>query len=223
MATYTYTWLDVDILATFGYDVYVTVRHHEDGIVGLAGDVEETKKLWKNSSLGFRLLLGLSIFLSTSSIASLADAIFKWRGFVLDAVNFLRMFVSEPITNSLAKIGINYEALSIDYLILLLLFGSSALRLFWVNYFDKEITFLNSAFNTVLVISAVFWSFYKLAGAGVVPSQMSFLVIVGLYIGWNLVFSFTLKERVIMLAPVFIAVLIALLLGAVNSGISKPL
>lgn len=48
--------------------------------MSLAGDIEELKKLWKGASLLMKGAIVLGIILTSSSITSLSDVVFEWKG-----------------------------------------------------------------------------------------------------------------------------------------------
>ena len=67
--------------------------------MGLSGafnkDVNEARELWTKSSLLIKLVIVASIFLS------LADVVFEWRGFVLQATELYRGWFVEPLIDSI--------------------------------------------------------------------------------------------------------------------------
>ena len=52
--------------------------------MSLKDDINEAKELWVDSSLTFKIVIVISTFLATSSIANMADVVFEWEGFILD-------------------------------------------------------------------------------------------------------------------------------------------
>jgi len=97
--------------------------------MGLKGDFEELVSSYKNVSLPSRLLLIVSFFMSISSIASLADTIFKWKGFIADLLLFYRDFVVNPIINTSSKVGFHFSDNEIHACILLSITISIGMRL----------------------------------------------------------------------------------------------
>ncbi len=66
--------------------------------MGLKADVEEVLKAnWKNSPWWYRLWLCVSAYLAISSIASFAETVIKWKGFILDGVLFYRHWIRSPL------------------------------------------------------------------------------------------------------------------------------
>ena len=58
-------------------------------------DVKRARELWSNSSLLMKLVIVASIFLA------LADVVFEWRGFVLQATELYRGGLVEPLIDSI--------------------------------------------------------------------------------------------------------------------------
>lgn len=85
--------------------------------MGLQGDIHEIKLAWSKSSWGFRGWLCLSGYLGISSIASLADTVIKWKGFVLDAITFYRTWVGFPIKNLLLSLNMHLSIVGTDVII----------------------------------------------------------------------------------------------------------
>jgi hypothetical protein len=72
--------------------------------MGLKADFDEVRAAWPSYPWRLRLWLVLSLFLASGSIASLSDTIFRWKGFVLDAIDFYAAYVSEPVRKALSNI-----------------------------------------------------------------------------------------------------------------------
>lgn len=66
--------------------------------MGLKADVEEVALHWRRAPWRVKVFLVLALFLSTTSLASLAETVFRWKGFVLDALGFYRHHISEPVS-----------------------------------------------------------------------------------------------------------------------------
>lgn len=70
--------------------------------MSLKEDVGEVVKEWGKASWKGRALLLLGLLLSASSIASLADTVFQWKGFLLRGVEFYRTHIAIPTANLVA-------------------------------------------------------------------------------------------------------------------------
>jgi hypothetical protein len=63
----------------------------------LKADVEEVAQVWARAPWHVRICLTFSLILTSTSIASLSETVFKWKGFLLDAINLYRSFISGPV------------------------------------------------------------------------------------------------------------------------------
>ena len=97
--------------------------------MGLKSDIDEVLVVWERAPWHMRVYLVLSLVLGSTSIASLSETVFKWKGFVLDGVNLYRSFISSPIRN-LAKNLFNYSLSqsAFDLSVLALLLAVASLR-----------------------------------------------------------------------------------------------
>ena len=101
--------------------------------MGLIGDINEIKKEWKKSSLGIKIIIVLSSFFVFSSITSLSDVIFSWKGFILDGIEFYKSIITHPLKKLLEKINLFYQKPFIDYIIICIILYSSLGRWLWHN------------------------------------------------------------------------------------------
>jgi len=72
--------------------------------MSLKEDVGEVVNEWGKASWKGRALLLLGLLLSASSIASLADTVFQWKGFLLRGVDFYRTHIAVPTANLVADL-----------------------------------------------------------------------------------------------------------------------
>ncbi len=63
----------------------------------LRKELRELSGLYESVGPINKLLLVISFFLSISSIASLSETVFKWKGFILDGIQFYQAFLASPI------------------------------------------------------------------------------------------------------------------------------
>jgi hypothetical protein len=112
--------------------------------LGLRGDFVELAAVWDRSPWRIRVLLILSGFLATASIASLAEAVAKWKGFILTGVSFYRDYIRDPIASHLSSLGLPHlSADSMDFLTISLLASGAVLRRQWIQY--KLVTEIQSS------------------------------------------------------------------------------
>lgn len=190
-------------------------------VMSFKSDLEEAKELWKNSSLITKFILGLSVFLTTGSVASLSDVVFKWKGFILDAIVAYRCFITEPISSIAKLIGLSYSNIQVDTLILLsILFVSSAralgLRQFIEDFKRSPIT--ESLFYLCILSLPISYGL----------SEINVLVIINFALVLVFIFIMSIAATkdggivaIKFLSPIIISISFTLILGAINSGLSR--
>lgn len=65
--------------------------------MGLKGDLQEVAAAWPKYSWRLRAFLVLSIVLASSSVATLSDTVFRWKGFIKDALSFYQEFIADQL------------------------------------------------------------------------------------------------------------------------------
>jgi hypothetical protein len=65
--------------------------------MALQDDGNERKSMWSNCSPGGKIFLAVSFILTCAPVASLADGIFQFRGFILTAIEFYRIPINYVI------------------------------------------------------------------------------------------------------------------------------
>ncbi|MEQ3632400.1 hypothetical protein [Thalassolituus sp.] len=185
--------------------------------MGLVGDLQEVRSLWADTSWKLRIVLVVSTFFAISSVASLSDLVFQWRGFILDGIQFYSNWITDPIRRFLAQLGLILSGNSVDFLILSTLYISGLLRKFWLD--GAKTNILHAIFLAVLLcLLAV-----RLSGQASGPSIWGFLLITVTYLLTPIAWKETTKEKFVYYAPISIAILVVLVLGAINSGLTRPL
>ncbi len=64
----------------------------------------------------------VSLFFSVNSIASLAESLLTWQGFIVDGVQLYRKLITYPFVLLGERVGLDYSASDVDLIVLLLLF-----------------------------------------------------------------------------------------------------
>lgn len=86
--------------------------------MGLKGDLHEVATVWSQSSWRVKAYLALSAFLASGSIASLSETVFRWKGFVSDAVSFYQTYISDQLLR-LLQFGFTYVPRGASHLLIL--------------------------------------------------------------------------------------------------------
>jgi hypothetical protein len=205
--------------------------------VGLKNDFQEAKELWASSSWPTKLLVGIWVFFAVSSVTSLADEVFKWKGFILDGLVFYRAWISVPLAAFASRIGLRYSQFDTDILLLHGLFFGSICRVLWILIRHSEVRlpiYCTFAFLGVMFVSlSLFLGLTELSEASAPWPGRAFIpaMFVLLYVWLMMVLLPIRRERGAMhfirrltlayLGLPAVAAVIVLVLGAVNAGISR--
>ncbi len=90
--------------------------------------IDEFKNDWKNSGWITRLILLISVFISTSSFASLSGIVFKWKGFILDGIEFYRENILVVIQHFGQLTGMTYSVGEADCVAIIFITVTSLVR-----------------------------------------------------------------------------------------------
>ncbi|HDY8072294.1 TPA: hypothetical protein RQK93_004596 [Vibrio vulnificus] len=204
----------------------------------------EAVELYKKAGSLNRIFIMISFFLSVSSIASLSESIFKWKGFILDAVDFYQHCIAEIIINYAGSVGLSYTQNQVHSAVILSIAVSLGMKMFILDQlkfaevmrdkYNFEVTPKINFFRIQAVAYSVFvWLSFGLSEDHVTLTSsiillMSYPIFLSL-IHWILVHfdkNKTLslgnvsycKAYYVYLAAIFFMLGV---LGAINSGISK--
>jgi len=97
--------------------------------MGLKGDVHESTTIWSQSPWRVKLWLAFSLFLASGAIASLSDTVFRWKGFISDALAFYRLYISGQLSRLLQAGFAPVPPGLPDFIILSVLLISANLRI----------------------------------------------------------------------------------------------
>lgn len=104
----------------------------------------DVKQYWKQSPYWAKIVWVLSTLFSSSSIASLGDTVFAWKGFILDGINFYRIIVSPIKSISIFLYKVEITTYQADLIVLFGLFFASYLRF----TLFKQLEFIDSSRKT---------------------------------------------------------------------------
>lgn len=193
--------------------------------MGFLSEIEELKSNWKKASPIYKVLLCISFFLAVSSIASLSDIIFEWKGFILDGIEFYKQHIVNPIKVCFEKQGIHFQIRAINQLIIIGLIYSSSMRVIWVAAPKKYSSLNSKLFNTanVLVMALMMLNLFLREtridnSKQIIPTWVEILMLLVLIYGSR---KLSKKEKIQFYGPIILAILTVLILAAVNSGLNK--
>lgn len=185
--------------------------------MSLKSDLDDAKEIWKDSSFATRCLIVLSLVLATSSITSLADVVFKWKGFILQGVDFYQVWIKNPLADLFAWARL--PELAADFFLACSLFVTIYLK---CESGDRP----NWSLRKHLVI-ALGWT---LVGTGTMifmlflyPSSFSFSFVVICSLMCGALIDVSRRERLAYFVLLGIVFLVLLVLAAINSGLTAPL
>lgn len=116
------------------------------------------KSYWSNQPVIAKFFLVISSFVSASSLASLSETIFKWKGFVLDAVEGYRSIV-QPIRDMLiSSFDVSITQGQIDSVVIFGLFYFGHLR-FALSARSQNHTLTINAYYLIIYVFMVLFSF----------------------------------------------------------------
>lgn len=185
--------------------------------MGLKADLEEVTGYWARSPWRVRVFLAIALFLSATSLASISEAVFKWKGFILEALDFYRQFIAGPIGSFVTTVtGLAVTPQWIDSAVLLGLFLGALAR---VTPFRHRTTIAR------LVDYAVYAGAYLMMLALLLlesPSSTQYSV-------WLFYPAFVLAAylltkgatRILAMSFMLFPVLLVGVLAGVNTGLSK--
>lgn len=96
--------------------------------MGLQDDLQTLKRTWTSLSLLGKIFFGASFLCSTASVASIADVVFSFKGFIVEGTRFYHQctaFFTNWVTNLL---DIKVNQMTIDALIIVSVFCGSFLK-----------------------------------------------------------------------------------------------
>lgn len=185
--------------------------------MGLKSDIEEVTNYWKHSPWRIKIFLALSLFLSTSSIASLSESIIKWKWFILDALTFYRQWISTPAIEFLNHILPHKPPGNFfDSAVLLGLFIGSLTRSLFLRNYSK----LNHTINAIQMIGIYSGMLYLQFNSIEEPNEITVLILYPLFV---LLAYYLTKgaERILTMAYMITPALCIGVAAAITIGIAK--
>lgn len=189
--------------------------------MGYKQEWENFKKLWSESSLFFKFLAVIGFLITFSSITSLSDVIFKWKGFILDGVNFYREWIIYPLQSFMEMRDIIWSQSETDAIILL---GINAfmfcrgILLFVPTLWRRSVVITFVTQLGMLVIFAVVISISDFKGWQYI---VFFAMIVGALSLIAKSSVFRNHDLINFFKPIIYPLPLVLILGAINAGLVR--
>ena len=185
-------------------------------------ELQEVEKLWGNRTLIGKLFLLFALFLTFASVGSLADSVFKFKGFLADGLSFYNE-ITTPARQFLSEIfHLKISKTKQDAFVIICMYAGILLRI--PIYFDQR----EGVYGILSILLAIL---------STVGSSFVFVYLFGPQLGLILVFpmipfiheltlskefKLTKVSRLIFLCILMIYFIIACI-AAISSGLAKPL
>ena len=196
--------------------------------MGILGDINEAKMFWSKSALITKLFIIISTFLTFSSVTSLSEVIFKWRGFISDGLTFYREHILEVIRQIGELLNLSYTNSEIDVLVLFGIIVGSFIR---TEYDNDRIPKIILMLLLIIYLDTVYDN-GKSPKEDLTPYWRILIYALIPLVG-NLVTYFSTKDQekkkylikktMIFYTPILLAIVSVLILAAVNTGLSTPI
>lgn len=187
--------------------------------MGILSELEEIKSIWSRSSAPVRTILAVSAFFTVTSVTSLSDAIFHWKGFILNGVTFYREWFSGPIREVALDLGIVLVPEAIDIVIVYAIWFIAIIRKNIVGGAKRYAFFLTIYYSLILAL-LIHAASGELEGSGVL-SIISCVILVLYFLYPRLYRSFTPQQKFAYYFPMMVSVAVILVLGAINAGLQR--
>lgn len=193
--------------------------------MGLKSDWEHARRSWGGFSWLVKLLF---VFFAISPIASLAETVVQWKGFIRDGLDFYRSFFTEPISRAFAEqFGSEWLNKGIwDLAFLSFLSVCASIRVTYLRWMPsgrrKAIPIVVRYALTLLVIyAAVFSLVFEFIGPywGTTSSIVIIVYSIPIVISGFRDFGKSSKERVTYFGTIVGACAIVGIFAAINKGL----
>lgn len=190
--------------------------------MGIKSDLEEYRALWNRGGWGTRgadVVQIAQIVIAVGSLATLSNAIFQFRGFMRDGIQLYEEFIRHPLMILLSSIfNIRLNSLHFDFLVWWALVSGALYRSHLIagengKALGMVLTFI---IGMALAINVISVNAKPLSPLGVI-------IVVGGYIICTWYMSTTVKNKSVFYFSVLSPILIVAVLGAISSGVSRPL
>lgn len=133
--------------------------------MGLKADIDEVLTSWEKSPWWMKAWLVLSAFLAVSSIASISEAIVKWKGFFKDAIEFYRLILVSPLRDALSSLNIDINPIRGEVLVLVIISFMILVRyLYIVSYKHDQRWWRYMSILAVFMIALIAQWIYRANG-----------------------------------------------------------
>jgi hypothetical protein len=176
---------------------------------------------WEESPALFKIFSLISLFLAFSSITSLADTIFAWRGFIKEGVDFYRTVLFLPVREYLEGYGLYISQKEADFILLFGIHNGMVIRGFWLLTKPNE-SKIPAIIFTLGMVSASVYLVYESAISDH-PSRLDWFNLFGFIVMILFPLQYVdKKQRILYFAPLVFIIMLVLVLAAINEGLTRP-
>jgi hypothetical protein len=185
--------------------------------MGLKADVDEVTSYWNRAPWRVRIVLILVLFISSTSFASLSESVIKWRGFLLDALNFYRAHVLRPLAEAAQNlVGHPLSTTFLDNAVLYGVFFAALTRARLLRNSSK----LEKARHVFFMGALYVGMLLHLSGLRDSPGATTIWVMYPLFL-FTAYFITKGAERLLAMVYMLAPVLLVGVLAALSEGLSK--
>ncbi|WP_448556904.1 hypothetical protein [Thalassotalea montiporae] len=177
-------------------------------------DIKEAKKVWRQSTPIVKVWIAISVLLSVSSIASIADAVIKWKGFILDGINFHENFVITPMQSVLSNTGLQLDSIQINFI---LVAAISLIGLFKIDTETRK-TIVKSIISNIVMLSILKIVLKEKLGLDIFIPAVSGIIVASIITKLLESDKTTKYQSFKFIAPLVFAFFLVLIAGAVYKG-----
>ncbi|AUP81420.1 hypothetical protein [Flavivirga eckloniae] len=179
-------------------------------------DFDEYISDFKKYPFWLKIVLGVMLLATVSSIASISDIFFNWKGFILEGLESYRKCINRPIRVVAENLGVIIPEKKVDELILL--------QLIYLPYIRMELlNFIKHKNLLILFIGALLihiYLMYDILSGGI--NMFIFTPIYVIYIMIGSKKNELIKKHILRLyIPVLIGLFLVCLLAAINEGLTR--
>jgi len=188
--------------------------------MGLKGDISELTSIWRGTRWRVKVWLLLSGFIASASLASLSEAVAKWKGFILAGIEFYREYIRLPFSSLIIEyLSIRYTHDFFDFISIGLIMSVAMIRSIAHDVGGNRTRWdwITDAACIAVIVASVVNQLIIHANRDTHPSLVSVLIAYGLIIA----LSFPIRSAGRLLRLVYLVTPPTLvgLLAAINVGL----
>lgn len=190
--------------------------------MSIKGDIEELKNTWPLLSPLTKIFLVASLCVSALSVSSIADSIFKFRGFLRVGIDFYREFVAPIFSLLFEYLGLVFDAAIIDNFVFVTFISATLIR----TAFVYRAGWFSISINLFVWFTYVYLIFQtKPQSLGIVFGFLTAIVLLAILpsLLGNLRKTKTASVYRISVLNIIATMLLVCIVAAISEALTKPL